>query len=350
MSNSPEPIQTPDGPTFEGRLLDRPDEDVVDQGPAFDMKTIMTRRTVLGVGAAGVGILALAACSDSSTSSAATSASPTSSTSAASTASSGSTATLPAAEIPDEIVGPYPADGSNGPDVLEESGIVRSDIRSSIGVDAPVDGVPLEFSITVTDMANDDVPFENAAVYVWHCNAAGLYSMYSEGVEDETWLRGVQVADSTGTVTFSAIVPACYTGRWPHIHFEVYPSVDDITDNTTAIATSQIAIPEDVCNAVYALDAYAGSAELLSEVSLETDMVFGEDAGASQLATMSGDVDSGYIASLTARVDTTTEPTDGMSGFGPGGGGMPGAGGEPPSGAASAGASGASGTSGTSTN
>ncbi|WP_312809177.1 intradiol ring-cleavage dioxygenase [Corynebacterium variabile] len=335
-SNSPEPIQTPEGPAFEGRLLDRPDEDVVDQGPAFDIRTLMTRRTLLGVGAAGVGAVALAACSDGSSSSVAT-------TPASSSASSAAAVTdLPDAEIPDETAGPYPADGSNGPDVLEESGIVRSDIRSSIGADAPVDGVPLEFSITVTDMANDYAPFENVAVYAWHCNAEGLYSMYSEGVEDETWLRGVQVADADGTVSFTSIVPACYTGRWPHIHFEVYPSVEDITDSENAIATSQIAIPEDVCNAVFALDAYEGSSENLSQVTLESDNVFGDDAGASQLATMSGDVDSGYIASLTARVDTTTEPTGGAAPEGgPGEGGPGGEGGEPPAGEPPAGSPGA---------
>lgn len=340
--NSPEPTQTPEGPTFEGRLLDRPDEDVVDQGPAFDIRTLMTRRTVLGVGAVGVGAVALAACSDGSSSSAATT---SASTSASSSASSTAAVTdLPDAEIPDETAGPYPGDGSNGPDVLEESGIVRSDIRSSIGADAPVDGVPLEFSITVTDMANDDAPFENVAVYAWHCNAEGLYSMYSEGVEDETWLRGVQVADASGTVSFTSIVPACYTGRWPHIHFEVYPSVDDITDSENAIATSQIAIPEDVCNAVFAVDTYDGSAENLSQVTLDSDNVFGDDAGASQLATMSGDVDSGYIASLTARVDTTTEPSGGAApagGAGEGGEGGPGAGGEPPAGEPPAGSPGA---------
>ena len=128
-SNSPEPTQTPEGPTFEGRLLDRPDEDVVDQGPAFDIRTLMTRRTVLGVGAVGVGAVALAACSDGSSSSAATT---SASTSASSSASSTAAVTdLPDAEIPDETAGPYPGDGSNGPDLLEGSGIVRSDIRSS---------------------------------------------------------------------------------------------------------------------------------------------------------------------------------------------------------------------------
>ncbi|MDN6813707.1 MAG: 3,4-dioxygenase subunit beta, partial [Corynebacterium variabile] len=108
-SNSPEPIQTPEGPAFEGRLLDRPDEDVVDQGPAFDIRTLMTRRTLLGVGAAGVGAVALAACSDGSSSSVAT-------TPASSSASSTAAVTdLPDAEIPDETAGPYPADGPTAP-------------------------------------------------------------------------------------------------------------------------------------------------------------------------------------------------------------------------------------------
>ena len=32
-------------------------------------------------------------------------------------------------EIPEETAGPFPGDGSNGPDVLTESGVVRKDIR-----------------------------------------------------------------------------------------------------------------------------------------------------------------------------------------------------------------------------
>ena len=332
----PEPTQTPDGPAYEGRLLDRPDEEVVDQGVSFDVKTLMSRRVFLGVGAAGVGSLALVACSTDGSSSAASS-------TADSTAAAAS-GDLPSGEIPDETAGPYPADGSNGPDILEESGIERSDIRSSIGEDDPVDGVPLEFTLTITDMDNDDAPFEGVAVYAWHCDAEGRYSMYSEGVEDATWLRGVQVADANGQVTYTSIVPACYTGRWPHIHFEVYPDIDSIDDAENAISTSQLALPEDVVTEVYELDTYEGSTENLAQVTLDSDNVFGDDAGASQLATMSGDVDSGYIASLTARVDTTTEPSGGAApagGAGEGGEGGPGAGGEPPAGEPPAGSPGA---------
>lgn len=318
----PDPEQTPRGPAYEGRLLARPDDEVVDQGAGFDVQTLMTRRTVISLVGLGVAATALAACSGPASTTA-------TGTTTTGTASGGATTELPAAEIPDETAGPYPGDGSNGPDVLEQAGIVRSDIRSSIGADDPVDGAALTFTLTVTDMANDDAPFANVAVYAWHCDAQGRYSMYSDGVTDQTWLRGVQVADANGQVTFTSIVPGCYAGRWPHIHFEVYPDVDSITDSANALATSQLAFPEDMLNDVYQLSGYDGSAGNLSQVSLDTDNVFGEDGAALQMATVSGNVTDGYTASLVVRVDTTTEPTGGAA---PSGGGGPGAGAAPPAG------------------
>lgn len=310
----PDPDQTPAGPAYEGRLLDRPDEEVVDQGPAFDVRTLMTRRAVLGLVGLGVGATVLAACTSSgstaSTSTPAASAAPT-----ATATPTPSTLTLPSGEVPDETAGPYPGDGSNGPDVLAESGIERVDIRSSIGVDAPVPGVPLDVTLTITDMANGDAAFAGAAVYAWHCDAQGRYSMYSAGVEDESWLRGVQVADASGRVTFTSIVPGCYTGRWTHIHVEVYPDLASIDDASNAIATSQLDLPQDVLDEVYRLADYDGSAQNLAQITLASDNVFGEDSAALQMATVSGDATSGYAASLVVRVDTTTAPA---AGGGPG--------------------------------
>ena len=156
--------------------------------------------------------------------------------------------TTTCAPIPEETAGPYPGDGSNGPDVLAESGIVRSDIRSSIGDASGVaEGVPLTVDLTVTDTAAGCVPLAGAAVYIWHCDREGRYSMYSEGAENENYLRGVQETDGDGRVTFTSIFPACYSGRWPHIHFEVYASVEDATGGGEPIATSQLAFPQDVC-------------------------------------------------------------------------------------------------------
>ena len=303
--------------TYEGRVLPRPDEELVDQGLGFDVGTLLSRRRLLGlfgIGAATVGLAACGAGSSSSTGSG---------------TSSSSSAAAASGEIPDETAGPYPGDGSNGPDVLEQSGIVRSDIRSSFGnARGTAEGVPMTLELTITDLANGGVPFAGVAVYVWHCDREGRYSLYSEGVTDQNYLRGVQVADAAGRVTFTSIFPACYSGRWPHIHFEVYPDQAGITDSTNAIATSQVALPQDTCETVYATSGYEASVSNLAQVSLDSDNVFGDDGGASQLGTVSGNADSGYTVSLAVAVDTSTAPTGGSApGGGPGGGG-----GQPPNG------------------
>src|SRR5262249_32063429 len=150
------------------------------------------------------------------------------------------------------------------------------------GASGVAGGVPMTLELTITDMANGR-PFAGTAVYVWHCDSQGRYSMYSQGITDQNYLRGVQVADDAGKVRFTSIFPACYDGRWPHIHFEVYPDQASITDSTKAIATSQVALPEEVCRVVYAQSGYEQSVTNLSRVSLATDNVFGDDGGRSQL-------------------------------------------------------------------
>ncbi|MFD6700879.1 MULTISPECIES: intradiol ring-cleavage dioxygenase [unclassified Microbacterium] len=318
MSTFPDPTRTPDGPAYQGRLLDRPEEEVVDQGAPFDIRTLMSRRTVLSLVGLGAGGAVLAACAPVASNAASTaSPMPTVTSTPSPSATSAAATAVPAAEIPDETAGPYPGDGSNGPDALTDSGIVRQDIRSSIGGGTTASGVPLTFSLNILDMASGDAPFAGVAVYAWHCNAAGGYSMYSSGIEDETYLRGVQVADADGRVSFTSIFPGCYSGRWPHIHFEVYPTAADVTDSANAIATSQIALPQSACAAVYATAGYDGSAQNLAQTSLSTDNVFGDDGGALQIAAMTGDAASGYTATLTVRVDTRTAPTGGSMGAGP---------------------------------
>lgn len=315
MNRFPDPDDTPDGPAYEGRLLARPDDEVVDQGIGFDLGTLLSRRGILGLAGLGAGAVALAACSPLATSAATPSASATPSAAGTTTPTStpSASAVLPAGEIPDETAGPYPGDGSNGPDVLEQSGIIRRDLRTSLGGTAVVEGVPAEVTLRITDMASGDAPFAGVAVYAWHCDAQGRYSMYSDGVEGETWLRGVQVTDADGQVTFTTIVPGCYAGRWPHSHFEVYPDAASITDAGNAIATSQLALPQAMLETVYALPAYDGSARNLTGVSLTSDNVFGEDGGALQMATVTGDASAGYAASLVVRVDTATTPSAGAA-------------------------------------
>ena len=288
--------------TYEGRNLPRPDEELADQGLGFDVGTLLSRRQLLWTFGAGAAAVGLAACGGGTTE-------PTTSASATASASASAAGLT---EIPDETAGPYPGDGSNGPDVLALSGIVRSDIRSSFGDAAgTAAGVPMRLQLVVKDLSNGGAAFAGVAVYVWHCTREGGYSLYSEGVTDQNFLRGVQIADAQGRVTFTSIFPACYSGRWPHIHFEVYPDRASITDSTKAIATSQVALPQDACTAVYATDGYAASVTALSQVSLQGDNVFGDDSGASQIADVTGSATDGYTVSLTVGVDTSTTPAAG---------------------------------------
>jgi protocatechuate 3,4-dioxygenase beta subunit len=276
-------------PSYQGRPLTRPAEDLEDQGLGFDLGTLMGRRQLLrafGIGAAG---FSLAACGTEE---------PAPATTAAATG-----------EIPEETAGPYPGDGSNGPDVLEQSGIVRSDIRSSFGTGSgTAGGVPMTLELTISDLADGGRPYAGSAVYVWHCDREGRYSLYSDGVTGENYLRGVQIADAAGKVRFSSIVPGCYAGRWPHVHFEVYPDRASIADAAKVIATSQVALPQDACDAAYRQAGYEQSVTNLAQLSLAGDNVFGDDGGASQLGTVTGDVGSGYTVALAVRVDARTAP------------------------------------------
>jgi protocatechuate 3,4-dioxygenase beta subunit len=291
-------------PTYEGRPLIHPDEPVFDQGLAFDVETLLDRRRVLkmlGFAGLGAGLAAVAACA------------PGASGSPTGAASTGSTATATAAAaatgaascdvIPEETGGPFPGDGTNGPDVLTQSGVVRSDIRASFGTSTTVaPGVPLAIKLTIQDAGNSCAPIAGVAVYLWHCNQAGGYSMYGQGIENENYLRGVQAAGADGVVTFQSIFPACYQGRWPHIHFEVYPTLASANDAGNRIATSQIALPKDACEVVYATSGYEQSQSRLAQTSLSSDMVFGDDGGVHELGAISGSIAGGMTVSLAVPV------------------------------------------------
>jgi protocatechuate 3,4-dioxygenase beta subunit len=209
----------------------------------------------------------------------------------------------PTSRVPSETAGPYPGDGSNGPNVLDDSGIIRHDIRRSFGDSTTLaKGVPLRVNLTVTSASKGYAPLPGLAVYLWHCDRSGLYSMYSAGIEDENYLRGIAKTDSKGTAWFQTIFPGCYAGRWPHIHFEVYSSLAKAVSSGPIVKTSQIALPQAACKKVYATNGYLDSLDNLARISLSTDNVFSEDRAVRQLATVTGSVQKGYVANLTIGI------------------------------------------------
>ncbi|AVR96740.1 intradiol ring-cleavage dioxygenase [Pseudoduganella armeniaca] len=209
--------------------------------------------------------------------------------------------------IPEETGGPYPADGTNSNgggvvNVLSQSGVVRSDIRASFGAaSGTAAGVPLTIKLRIVNANNACTAAGNFAVYLWHCDRDGNYSLYSSGVTNQNYLRGVQEADGNGDLTFTTIFPGCYAGRMPHVHFEVYPTLAKAASAANRIKTSQFTFPLATCNEVYATSGYSASVRNLAQMSFATDNVF-SDGHALQLATMTGNPSDGYVATLTVAV------------------------------------------------
>jgi protocatechuate 3,4-dioxygenase beta subunit len=276
--------------------------DEEDRGLVYDVQTLVDRRRLLGLFGGVSAAALLAACGSSSSGSSGSSGSADGASSSTGSGASSTSASSDLTEVPDETAGPYPGDGSNGVNVLDDSGIVRKDITSSFGSSTTkAVGVPLTVRLTVRDTASGDA-LTGAAVYLWHCTADGSYSLYSQGLENENFLRGVQEVDANGTATFTTVFPGCYSGRWPHIHFEVYGSADDATTSGPIVKTSQIALPAETCSAVYATNGYEASVANLAGTSLASDNVFGEDGGIHQIASTADDASGGYTASLTIGV------------------------------------------------
>ena len=203
--------------------------------------------------------------------------------------------------MPEETAGPYPGDGTNGVDVLDQSGIVRSNIRTSFGSSTTdPGGVPTTITLTVIDVSTGQ-PVEGAAIYLWHCDHGGNYSLYAAGLTGENYLRGVQVTDTDGQLTFLSYYPACYDGRWPHIHYEVYPGVDSISSASNAVATSQMAMPDAINRLVFATSLYSASSANYAKVSLSTDNVF-SDGTTNENPTITGSVDAGFSVTMDVPV------------------------------------------------
>lgn len=201
--------------------------------------------------------------------------------------------------IPPETAGPFPADGSNGVDVLSLDGIVRSDLRPSIGeLRGHALGVSLTLRLTLVD--GTCAPVAGAAVYVWQCDREARYSLYT--LQTQNYLRGVQVAGADGVVTFVSVFPGCYPGRWPHVHFAIYESLEAATSGAEPVATSQLAFPEEACLEAYDAEGYEGSLGALGSVSLTTDGAFRDDDEGLQLAEVAGDSEAGFVAVLTVGV------------------------------------------------
>ncbi len=276
---------------------------------AHDLET-MQRRRLLGWLAAVSAPSALLGCGGGGEDAGTTTTNTTTTTgSTGSTGSTGTTtSTTSCSVIPSETAGPYPGDGTNSNasgivNALTLSGIVRSDIRTSVaGASGTAQGVLMTVTLRLVNTASSCASLAGYAIYLWHCTREGGYSLYSSGVTDENFLRGVQVTDANGEVTFTTIFPGCYSGRWPHMHFEIYPGLASATSGSNDVKTSQLALPASACSQVYGVvSGYSASASNFAAISLATDNIF-SDGYATQLPEITGDATNGFAAALTVGV------------------------------------------------
>ena len=272
-----------------------------DKGLAHDLDTLGRRRVLLGAaGLAATTLLTAWGCGGGGAESSSTSSS--SSGSSGSTGSTGSTSTGTCAVSAEETQGPYPADGSNTingtvSNALALTGIVRSDIRPSFGtMTGTAAGVVTTLKLTVVNTNSSCADLSGYAVYVWHCDRDGEYSLYNATTQN--YLRGVQETDASGVATFTSVFPGCYSGRMPHIHIEVYRSATTATSYTNKLKTTQLAFPTDVCSTVYSTaSGYSASVSNFANISFATDGVF-SDGTSTEMSTVTGNAADGYVVSL----------------------------------------------------
>jgi protocatechuate 3,4-dioxygenase beta subunit len=181
-------------------------------------------------------------------------------------------------DSPSETAGPYPT--------KSPSSYVIKDIKSDRT------GVPLTVNITIQNVNNSCAALEGALVDIWHCDKDGNYSEYGT-LTAVHFLRGRQTTNSTGLAAFASIFPGWYPGRAPHIHVHVY--------NTSgkSLLVTQIAFPTDVCDTVYTTSSLYTKGK--QDTANKSDNIFA-DSLASELATLSGSVSSGYTLTHTIKV------------------------------------------------
>jgi protocatechuate 3,4-dioxygenase beta subunit len=258
--------------------------------PTNEELRLLTRRSAIRL-LGGAGLALIAGCatgSVTSTTAAALGSSTIGGTTATTAGGAGSTTVFGAdgscVLIPEETAGPYPLDLSG------EEAFFRSDITEG----RP--GIPLALGMTLVNASAGCAPIEGARVDLWHCDADGNYSGYSQpGVDTtgETFCRGIQITDASGLVTFQTIYPGWYQGRITHIHFQVF-----LGDGLTA--TSQIAFPAETTDEVYAVEPYAAKgSNPIRDVS--QDNVF-RDGAEYQMASISGDPASALDGALLVGV------------------------------------------------
>lgn len=175
-------------------------------------------------------------------------------------------------------------------------------------------GIPFTLTITVID-TNNCSAIINAAVDLWHCNSTGVYSHFETStISTTTYLRGIQLTNSTGQVTFNTVYPGYYSGRATHIHVKVRFGGTETTSGSIYYwgghisHTGQIFFNDSYTTLVQALSPY--SSNTVARTLNSVDRVYTQQDGVDSLVTLGyvnqdQDVSSGLTGTIIVKVDST---------------------------------------------
>ncbi|KAF2018155.1 protocatechuate 3,4-dioxygenase beta subunit [Aaosphaeria arxii CBS 175.79] len=161
---------------------------------------------------------------------------------------------------PETTQGPYWVSGE----------LIRQDIHEN------QEGVPLTLDIQIID-TNTCEPVPKAYLEIWHCNSTGVYSGVNANGNgntndtsnlDKTFMRGVQLSDDSGVVTFNTLFPGHYTGRATHIHVMSHLNATTLPNNTISGGSithvGQTFFDQDLISLVEETDIYASNTQELT--------------------------------------------------------------------------------------
>ena len=250
-----------------------------------------TRRQALNaIGTVGLGAF-LAACASNSTSTTIAGASTTSTTGATTTTGAGATTATTSTSAVTTIDCVLVPEMTEGPFYLDLD-LVRSDITEDRG------GAPLALTIVVASVEGCS-PIQDAAVDLWHCDAEGIYSGFiaastgqGSGTDDSIFLRGTQLTDANGQVTFQTLYPGWYPGRTVHMHMKVHVGGNQIH-------TTQLFFDDAFTDQVYAASEPYASRDNRTTLNGD-DGIYGGGGEATTLAVAAAG--EGYAATLVVGV------------------------------------------------